>query len=314
MIRENTPDTLKPTNRLLKSYKRSSRRRFVKGAVLGTLGFCTACAIDAYGVEPEWLEVVELDLPLPNLPAAFAGKKMIHISDLHCSNTVSDTYLRRCVQRINRLEADIVVITGDFVTHDFRGVYKKKILTILRELQSTLGTFACLGNHDYGVMASWQPGKEVSRDFLENGLQEVGIKVLRNNSHCLKHDGSEIYVVGLGDMWAQDSRPDLAFREVAAGKTTLVLAHNPDTIDNLQNYKAQVVMCGHTHGGQVRVPFFGPPFLPIKNRRYVSGMFTVDDKMLYVNRGLGRLGRIRFNCRPEITVFTMKEAPAKTGS
>lgn len=310
MIRENTPEVLKTADQNRKRHNRISRRRFVKGAVLGTLGFCTACAVDAYGIEPEWIEVVELDLPLSNLPQPFRGKKLVHISDLHCSNTVSDKYLQRCVQRINRLQADIVVITGDFVTHDFRGVYKKKILSILSRLKSTLGTFACLGNHDYGVMATWQPGSDMVRDFLENGLQEIGVQVLRNNSHCLKHQDSEIYLVGLGDMWAQDIQPEKAFRNVASDKTTLVLAHNPDTIDLLQDYKANIVMCGHTHGGQVKVPFFGPPLLPIKNRRYVSGMFNVEDKMLYVNRGLGRLGRIRFNCRPEITVFTLHDGSA----
>jgi hypothetical protein len=225
---------------------------------------------------------------------------------LHCSNTVSEEYLRRCVQRINRLEADIVVITGDFVTHDMRGIYKKKIVDILSRLRSSMGIFACLGNHDYGVMTSWQPGKKHSRDYIENGLQDLGIEVLRNRSHRLNQQEQDIHLVGLGDMWARDFRPDKAFEGIEKDKTTLVLSHNPDTIEHLHSYNAQVVMCGHTHGGQVRMPFWGPPFVPVKNKQYVSGMFTVGDKLLYVNRGLGRLGRIRFNCRPEITVFTLK--------
>ena len=116
-----------------------ARRRFIGGAALGTLGFCTACAIDAFGIEPEWVELVERELPVGNLPDAFAGMRLVHISDLHCSTTVSEEYLRRCMERINQLEPDIIVLTGDYITYDGRGRYLPKVINLVARLQCRHG-------------------------------------------------------------------------------------------------------------------------------------------------------------------------------
>ena len=278
----------------------------MRGVVLGTMGFCTACAIDAWGVEPEWVEVVERELKLKKLPRGFHGKKIIQISDLHLSATVSKKYLKRCVRRVNMLGGDMVVLTGDYITFDRRGSYKEKVIELLGELESPLGVYACLGNHDYGVAASWQKGRENPVNYLCEGMARQGIKVLRNQAEFIQTGNDKICLVGLGDMWAGDMHIDRGFEGVSEDVTTIVLVHNPDSIEKLIERKTDAILCGHTHGGQVRVPFLGPPILPIKNRHYYAGMFEVGDTTLYVNRGLGRLGRMRFNCRPEITVFTLK--------
>jgi len=292
--------------RISKKKKRISRRRFVRGVVLGTMGFCTACAIDAWGVEPEWVEVVERELKLKKLPRGFHGKKIIQISDLHLSTTVSKKYLKRCVRRVNMLGGDMVVLTGDYVTLDRRGSYKEKVIELLGGLESPLGVYACLGNHDYGVTSNWRRSREDWAQYLSEGMARRGINVLRNKAEFIQIGNDKICLVGLGDMWAGDMHIEKGFEGVGEDVTTIVLVHNPDSIEQLQERKTDAILCGHTHGGQVRVPFLGPPILPIKNRQYYAGMFEVGDTTLYVNRGLGRLGRLRFNCRPEITVFTLK--------
>ena len=129
---------------------RKSGRKY-GGAALGKLGFCTSWAIDACAEEKRWLEVVEVDLHLPGLAEEFGGKRVVHISDLHYSRTVSGQYLKKCVERVNLLDADIVILTGDYITHDYRGRYRKRLAEVISKIESKLGTYACLGNHDYGL-------------------------------------------------------------------------------------------------------------------------------------------------------------------
>jgi len=285
--------------------QRLNRRRFIRGVAWGTLGFCTAGAVDAWGIEPEWVEVTEWELNLKNLPRPFVGCRLVHISDLHCSATVSEEYLRRCVQRVNQLQPDMVFLTGDYVTHDRKGYYRKQVVKLIGGVRSRLGVFACLGNHDYSIASALGRRRDEHLHYLESALQAKGVCLLRNQSHTVMLDNTTIQIVGLGDFWANDFDPRRAFARVHKDIPSLVLSHNPDSIDTLLAYQPDVVFSGHTHGGQVRIPFFGPPIVPLKNRHFSAGMFTVDNTRLYVNRGLGRIGRIRFNCRPEITCFTL---------
>ncbi|MBN2210267.1 MAG: phosphodiesterase YaeI [Sedimentisphaerales bacterium] len=287
--------------------KLRSRRRFLKGAILGTLGFCIGAAVDALGIEPEWIEVVEQDLHLKGLPKDFTGRRLIQISDLHCSTTVTRKYLERCIRRVNHLKPDIVVLTGDYVTHDALGRFRERVTELLANLKAECGVYAVMGNHDYGIYSSWGQGGNGNVGVLINKLETAGVRVLRNAAEAVTIGEQRIWLVGLGDLWAKDVRPEIAFANVPDDEVRLLLAHNPDTVDHLNNYHYDLMLSGHTHGGQVNIPFFGPPILPVRNRRYHAGMFHItESKRLYVNRGLGRLGRVRFNCRPEITVFTLK--------
>lgn len=291
-----------------KQKRLSTRRRFLQGVALGTLGFCTSCAVDALGVEPEWVEIVEEDLLIKGLPKSFSGKRIVQISDLHCSRTVSTEYLRRCLQRVNQLDADLVVLTGDYITHDALGRFKERIIGLLDGIRGRWGVYAVMGNHDYGVMSSYGTARDDLVMSLKQGLESSGVQVLRNRAVPVTHQGERLWLVGLGDLWSADLNPQEAFVAVPADESRIVLVHNPDSIDHLRDYRTDAILCGHTHGGQVRIPFGGPPILPIRNRAYSAGMFTLGETRLYVNRGLGRLGRIRFNCRPEITVFTLRPA------
>ena len=297
-----------------KKKRRQTRHKARKGTLIGAAGLPMAYTVDAVAIKPHWVEVVEMKLPLPNLPDAFFDKRIVQISDLHCSRAVKKDYLLRCVERINQLDPDMVVLTGDYITYEGKNGYKQQVVDVVGRLESRQGVYACLGNHDYGIMTRFhQKGRTELREFLTDGMAERGITVLQNESQAITLENQRLWMVGLGDLWSKDFAPAAAFAKVAPNEPVITLAHNPDTLDLLQDYPTDAVLCGHTHGGQVNIPLLGPPFLPIKNRQFCAGMFHVYGKSLYVNRGLGRLGRIRFNCRPEITVFTLARLPALAG-
>jgi len=280
------------------------RRHHLKAAALGTLGFCTRWAVDVHGIGPEWIEVSEIDLHLRRLPHRLRGTRIAHISDLHCSSTVSGAYLRRCIERVNRLGVDLVVLTGDYITYDFQGRYREKVVSLLGRIESRFGTYACLGNHDYGVrrLPARQRASLLRR--LTRGMATGGITVLRNTSAVVDIEGQPLWFVGLGDLWMDDFRPQKAFADVPADETAIALIHNPRGVEHLGRYTAHAVMSGHTHGS--RKPATARPALRARTRRYHAGLYDVDGTKLYVNRGLGRLGRARLNARPEITVFTLR--------
>jgi len=280
------------------------RRHYLKGAALGLLGICTRWAIDANGLGPEWIEVVEVDLPLQSPHRRFNGRRIAHISDLHHSRTVSGGYLRRCIERINLLDVDLVVLTGDYITYDFAGTYRKKVVALLGNIESRFGTYACLGNHDYGV--SSLPGGRKGRllDRLTQGMADSGITVLRNEAAVLNIDGHPLWLVGLGDLRVGDFRPHRAFADVPVEEATIALMHNPRGVEHLGDYAAHAVMSGHTHGRKAR--FWPNASRSSWRRRFHTGMYEVEGTKLYVNRGLGRVGRARLSIRPEITVFTLR--------
>ncbi len=276
------------------------KRHYLKGAALGSLGICTRWAIDAKGDGPEWTEIVEIDLPLQSSHRHLNGRRIAHISDLHHSRTVSGGYLRRCIERINLLDVDLVVLTGDYITYDFAGSYRKKVVALLGNIESRFGVYACLGNHDYGIRGR---GDHLL-DLLTGGMEDSGIKVLRNESIILDIDGHPLCLVGLGDLRVGDFRPHKAFADVPTDEATIALMHNPRGIEHMGDFAAHAVMSGHTHGRKARL---WPDALGTTwRRRFHSGMYEVEGTKLYVNRGLGRVGRARLSIRPEITIFTLR--------
>ncbi len=245
-----------------------------------------------------------MDLRLRNLPGKLRGRRIVHISDLHLSRIVSMKYLRRCVERVNELDADIVILTGDYITHDRSGEYRQKAVKLIGDIKSHYGTYACLGNHDYGMLHSTHSGRGGLLEDLVNGMTENGVRLLRNESAAVEIDGRCLWLVGLGDLWVGDFEPDKAFADVPAREAVVALSHNPRGIDRLGDYPVGAVMSGHTHGARQSWSLSGG--LTRNLRRFHAGMYDVAGRKLYVNRGLGRLGRARLNARPEITVLTLR--------
>jgi len=275
-----------------------TRRRFLALAVAGGAGL----GLYAWRVEPHWISVVERDLVVPNLPASWIGKRLIQISDLHVGPIVDADYMIAAVKLVSTLNADLTVITGDFMTcHGPEQL--DAVAQVLRHLvPGSLGCFAILGNHDYAM--DWShpdvAGKLVGR------LADLGIRTLRNECHTV--DGLQL--VGLDDLWGPNFQPAAVLPQVNWDGATLTLCHNPDAVDlPALSVCRGWVLSGHTHGGQCKPPFLTPPLLPVKNLRYTSGEFDIGEgRWLYINAGLGYLRRVRFNVRPEITVFRMLRA------
>lgn len=280
------------------------KRHYLKGTILGAMGFCTRWAVDVRGVGPEWIEVVEIDLRLQNLNNRLHGTRIAHISDLHHGRTVSSGYLRRCIERINLLDVDLVVLTGDYITYDIRGVYREKVVALLGDIESRFGTYACLGNHDYGIRNLQDYKQERLLCRLIQGMEAKGITVLRNESISLNINGHPLWFVGLGDLKTGDFQPHKAFANVPTGQLTIALIHNPRGVEHLGEFPVHAIVSGHTHGRRTK-PISNQTWR-IRHRRFHAGMYEVEGKKLYVNRGLGRVGRARLNARPEITVFTLR--------
>ena len=143
-------------------------------------------------------------------------------------------------------------------------------------------------------------------DEIRELVTKGGGDFLFNTSKTLRLGTWNLTVVGLGDLWAGDLQPSIAFpSSSSADTTTLVLSHNPDTKEQLKPYSWDLMLCGHTHGGQVRLPFIGAPILPVKDKRFVEGLYQWDARWIHITRGVGNLYGVRFNCRPEINLLTL---------
>ncbi len=269
----------------------------MRGALASGLGGL-GCLAWATQIEPHWLEVVELDMPLTGLPTSWHGKTMVQLSDLHLGPRVSDDWLKSVFARVKEINPDIVVITGDFIDgHDRILEHASALLASLP--MGKVATLAVPGNHDYG--RAW------AEDYLGDGLCEIlrgrGVQVLRNRAVDL--GGLEI--VGFDDFWAKKCLLENGLSGRNPPPSRVALSHNPDTADlkGWGDFRGWI-LSGHTHGGQCKPPFLPPPLLPVDNRRYVAGAYDVaPGRQLYINRGVGHLTKVRFNVRPELTVFRM---------
>ena len=221
---------------------------------------------------------------------------------MHAGDAVDTDYLIDAVERVSSLEPSLTVITGDFMTCR-SPEHIDTVTSVLEHLRpGPLGCVAIFGNHDYTL--GWSR-KDVA-DALERRLSQLDIHVLRNE--CRVVEGLQI--VGLDDFWSPCFKPDAIIPKVDWRRPALTLCHNPDAVDRPALAACRGwILSGHTHGGQCKPPFLPPPLLPVANRRYTAGEFTLtNDRRLYINRGLGHLLRVRFNVRPEITVFHLHSA------
>jgi predicted MPP superfamily phosphohydrolase len=203
---------------------------------------------------------------------------------------------------VNALNPDCVVVTGDLVTHDLNAV--EPVAGVLAALRCPV--FVTFGNHDYNPYVGVPGGVTIIADQLQQHLSNVGCVVLRNQSIALHRDGKHLWLVGLEDLYTTRFNPAIAFAGLPQEEPKICLSHNPDGTDEVLPYKPDLILSGHTHGGQVRLPLFGAIILPTSNRKLDQGRFEFGRSVLYVSRGVGFLARVRFDCRPEIPIFTLR--------
>ena len=301
-----------------------SRRQFlVAGGA--TLAGAAALGVYAWQIEPHWVQLVRRPMPLPNLPPSLEGGTVLQVSDLHVGPRVDSDYLIEALDEAGRLAPDIVVFTGDFITYRSPAQFDELARVLTHAPRGRLATVAALGTHDFG--RAWRQMEVAER--VTQVVADAGVTVLRNDV-TIVHG---LQVAGLGDYWTPDFGQVRAVRSLLSDpphepgapalqdavstlgrldreRATIVLCHNPDALDepiwgDLRGW----VLAGHTHGGQCKPPFLPPPLLPVRNRRYTAGTFVVGaGRTLYINRGLGHLIQVRFNARPELTLFTLERA------
>lgn len=275
-----------------------TRRQFLlrSAATLSVTGLATLGY--SIGVEPHWVDFRSVTMPIRHLPTDLEGKTIMQISDIHIGHRVSTAYLMDAFQQAARLEPDLVLYTGDFVSYDDQSF--SEVRKVMGQAPTgKLGTAAVLGNHDYG--ARWQQ-TEVA-DTLSVILEALGIRVLKNEVETF----AGLKIGGIEDLWSPRFDLQQVMRQINPDDPALILCHNPDGADmpGWADYQGWI-LSGHTHGGQCKPPFLPPPILPVQNYRYSAGQIDLEDgRTLYINRGLGHLYRIRFNVRPEITLFKL---------
>ncbi|MFZ5910298.1 MAG: metallophosphoesterase [Chloroflexota bacterium] len=288
-----------------KSKRALTRRDFLKlmkftGLEVALMAFGGGIYMKAY--EPTWLEVVEVNLKLPRLPRSFSGMRVLQLSDLHYGGWMTSERLEGFLDVAVSLSPDLVVITGDFVMkYSFDPEYSNdldELALALQKLTSAFPTAGVFGNHDHWL------GQMAMLDLL----QKAGVTDLNNGVYPLKNGSETLYLAGVDSALKRRDRLGMVLAQLPADGCALLLAHEPDYADTSASYgRFDLQLSGHSHGGQFVMPFVGPLVLPPLGRKYAQGLYRVRDMLQYTNRGLGMVRPyVRFNCRPEMTLFTLE--------
>lgn len=260
-----------------------------------------------YRVEPTWLELNHFEVPVRGLPAAFAGFRIAQLTDFHCSQKVTPTYLGEAIALTREQRPDLIVLTGDFIHQGFKFV--DRIAEVVGQLEAPVGVFAVLGNHDFSVRNALGIRRHRHlHQAVADALTDRGIKVLRNETVPLQRNGDTLYLTGVDDLWSRVCDVRCAVAELDPSVPRVVLAHNPQTIEQLDGERCDLMLSGHTHGGQINWPGVGRPVLSKRARRFAAGLYRYNGTYLYVNKGIGFGFRFRFGVRPEVAIATLRPA------
>ena len=281
---------------------RFSRRHFLVGAGAAAAGL----ALYSGEIARHEIDLVPRTIAISNLPSAFNGFRIAQVSDIHLDEFTEPFFLERVVHHVNALAPDMVLLTGDFVTHGsltfLNGQHAAEHCgEILSSLTCPL-RYAVLGNHDVAVNAP----------LVIGALTRNGIPVLVDAHVPIERNGSRFWLCGVNDPGTTNPQLQIAVPPKPDGPVIL-MAHEPDYADTVRQHPrghlVDLMLSGHTHGGQIRLPFLGALVLPPMGKRYAEGHFQLGNMQLYVNRGIGAVGiPFRFNCPPEITLITLQTA------
>ncbi len=274
-----------------------TRRSFLKragcllaaGLLPGSVGYSL--------YERHWLRVDRSTIAIPGLPRAFSGLRVGHLTDIHHGPWLGLSDVREAIELVRSLEPDMLVLTGDYV---HRGEeYIEPVWEALSALEAPLGVCGVLGNHD-----QWEDEDLVKTRRL---MRQAGVVDLTNRTVRVARRGQQLYVAGVGDLWTDEQRLAEALAGVPADAAVILLSHNPDYNEELNDRRVKLMLAGHTHGGQVVLPLLGALVTPSAHgRKYVGGLVRDGWKQVYVSRGVGMaVMPVRFNCRPEVGLLTL---------
>lgn len=292
-------------------------------------------------IEPNLLLLNRLTLKLPKLPKELAGLRIAHLSDLHWNKTFSRPLLYQLKQQLKRVEPHIIAFTGDFLS---RSILEDRegLLELLSSISAPLGVFAVLGNHDYDRFVTANPNgdydiDEKERDsVLKKGfkrmfssvsltgktssraqeaaphpelmklLQDTQIELLHNRSKHLNFKSTGLNIIGLGEHSIGKCIPEQAFAQIDPSFPGITLVHNPDAFPTLLQYPSQLFLSGHTHGGQVNLPFLWRKFTLMEHPHLKSGLHSANGKQIHISRGIGSIMHFRWFAPPHITLITLQ--------
>ncbi|MBI5048225.1 MAG: metallophosphoesterase [Deltaproteobacteria bacterium] len=276
-----------------------SRRQFLKGTLaVGTASFVA----DGIFFEPRHVIVEKKTVAINNLPDGFEGFKICQITDVHHSSFVGLGFIEKVVDKANSLKPDLVVLTGDYI--DGSRKYIMPAVSALCKLNAPYGALAVLGNHDH-----WEDA-----ELTKDGFSKYHIPVITNEHRFIEIKDSAICIAGVGDFMEGTQDLKAAFHGVSHDIPRILLSHNPDYAEVMpETERVDLVLSGHTHGGQIKIPFsIAPVTMSRYGQKYIGGLVKLATTQVYVSRGIGVVGLpIRFNCPPELTLLTLTKAVHK---
>ena len=244
-----------------------------------------------YG-EPHWFEVTRTRVEM-----AVRARRILHVSDLHVSDGMTAEELEEGLKAGLAMRPDLICLTGDFVS-DTSGFDEAGLVRMLRRASATAPCYAVLGNHDGGAWLA-RHGGSGSTARIGDIVARSGVALLRNEAVV---EGG-LNIVGLEDLWGGAFDAERAFGGLSGGESTVVLCHNPDGKERMRHLPWQLMLSGHTHGGQGQIPGLKPLWAPVRDKRFISGLHPWAGRKLFITRGLGSPKHVRAFCRPELSLL-----------
>lgn len=277
-----------------------TRRNFIGTSIIGGASAFSY----ARWIEPNQVTVTEKELTLPHLPPALDGLTVAHLTDFHYNPQTDEKLISEAVAKTNAANPDIIALTGDYVTDD--NTVLAPLISQLAKLKAKHGIYGVMGNHDGWAVKGWSE----NTGFYRKAFEAVGIEFLVNQGSTIQIRGEKVFIAGTDSIWSGIVDAPACWKG-HRDETVLALVHEPDVFDQLINdYRVDLQLSGHTHGGQCRVPFIG--YAPAKVRygkNYIYGNYTKGDSQIFVSRGLGTVGiRVRFACAPEVAILKLRSA------
>lgn len=280
-----------------------NRRHFL--GLAGKAALASIAGGGFYGVlEAKILEVTRLSIRVPNLPAAFDGTTIALLSDIHHSVVVPRWFVEHAVTLANSLEPDVMILGGDFVTSGqmyqapgFGPRYFDPCFDALKNLKAKCGIFAVTGNHD-----AWAGS---AKAFA--AIRRAGFENITNSGMWLLKNGARLRICGVGDLCTQPQNVPGALGDATKNDAVIFTTHNPDSVEKITDPRIGLMLCGHTHGGQVVLPFIGAPLIPSHyGNKYRYGLARGPSTQIFVTSGVGTLPlAVRINCPAEIALLTL---------
>lgn len=264
-----------------------TRRKFIYGAI-------GAACTDAFFIEPNISHISKNQLKLPYLPPSLNNLKVVHLSDLHYKPDKDESLLSSIVEKINDIQPDLIILTGDYVDHDTSGI--TPMLEHLSKLKANHAILACMGNHD---------GWTASGQYFKHAFEKHNIQFLINQNTVLNINNEKIYIAATDFIWKGNPNPLQTLKGIPSNAPLITMVHEPDYFDTMLKHRDHhLQLSGHTHGGQCRVPIINYAPRTVKHgRKYIYGKYYSKNSSIFVTKGTGTTAiRVRFSCLPEIAL------------